>query len=825
MSEQWDATPTSDSLLLCLNTYPKFNNNEFIKSIDKNFGLAKTNRINTFSNIDTFIPSSYDYYNPIHFHLWSSWDICSLVRIDGSYQITKMLHSQTSEQFSNNSSRLLNGISFEEYGMPLKNLTDDQLGVYIAITNLKLSNKWLLKNGYNFIVPVLKKINEKLKDKKYFIFQSYSSYEISLVVFENKLSELSSLIFNVRETLVKELELQDNFNILYGNDNQNSNVFSDSNTLFGARLSLNDDGDYEIQKGIDEEITVSYEFEVKPCKHKRIKYFIDNELDSATYSKPGKYDIITDFKKINTHSLNISEKIRNEEETKNSIRKLKTNLLFIQSPKEESEIHDNKIRYDFKFEELNSNLKQLKVSKTIRNQILRMNFAFKNQIHDTINLNLFLDIYPFIKYVGDDISRKAKKISAFFDQWNNKLEIFDNTDDKHDDDNNTVAKTENILKGMIKTFNDSYYLRYVNDHSFIEDLPDFLISHNAQYQTLASIYDNCTKKIAKLILGDDGYNILTTFDDSITEINAYNLKLSTYILFEPSLVFSLTTKEIINIFVNKNFNKLKERDKIYRDTLINYYKSNPDCPSIVLKNNILQYSIDYLYNDYMRLKLFYNNNFELFYYSFLANLVQLPALYSTKGGLDRNLLVRELVRIRYLILTLDQKEQNYLINLVRDNAPSREVRSEWNFAFNLLDYYFNNANYIDIANDEISKENFLILDEKIKEINSKSEFSSFKKKLDFIQDVFINDSQCPAFLGRNWKGGDIVKNIPGENNPFFFYENNPYFLYDPQGGVFFYNFERMTEYSKKRNQMMMILYDDACKIKGEIFDNLQSKEN
>lgn len=810
-------SPRKDALLLCFNTYPKFDNNNFIKNIDDNFKKARENRIEIFS-----VDKSFDYenyYQPIHFHLWSSWDICSLVRIDSSYQITKIfnpIQSDSLTSIANTSTKLLSGISFENFGLPLNEINNKINGNYLAITNLKLSNKWLLKNGYKLIESLLIKINKDLNNVKYTIFQSYSAYEITLIIFGDKLTKLAHYSFKIRETLINELEDFEEFKILYGEEDFHSNVFSDSNTIFGVRYQAYNN-QYKLTTPGKEKIKVYYEFEVKPCQHNFISNKLNEIIGEKCMIKPGKYDVISPIVQKNINEFNISNLIRQENEKeaiKDSIRKLKTNLIFesVKSNTKKAKINFNTYFYDINFEKINNDLKKLKVSKTIRNQILRVFYSFKNQLSDTINLNLFLDLLFFINTLQDEISKRAEFIDKVF-----RLEKEEDISHKIN-----VQELENKLKEFIKVFSDSYLLRYTNDHSFNEDLPDFLISHNAQYQSLASLYDNLTKQIASLVLGEEiGGRIMTTFDDSITINNVINLKLSTYLLFEPNLVFSLVFKEVLNIYIANEFPFIKLRDNYFKEKINKYYIEYPECPTKIFQYNMIDHSIlEYLYNDYMRLKLFYKNDFKLFYYSYLSNLIQLPAIYSATGGIDKNKLIKEAFRIHLLVYfssNYDYKDVEY----VSKNPPNIEVASDW-FFINSHISTFLKSSFIEktIKDENIIKRDLIKIDESIKKISKAKNFKSLIiPKINFIKKVYSSDALTPSFIGRNWKDGKIMKeyfHMKSKNS-------KPYFLYDPQGGIFFYNFKRMEEYSKIKNEMMMCLYQESCIYKSEIFKKIENE--
>ncbi|MBK8723853.1 MAG: hypothetical protein IPL95_16870 [Saprospiraceae bacterium] len=199
------------------------------------------------------------------------------------------------------------------------------------------------------------------------------------------------------------------------------------------------------------------------------------------------------------------------------------------------------------------------------------------------------------------------------------------------------------LSKRIKIFYEAYYLRIVNEHS-IENVGDFFI-HNAQFQTIATIYDNLVKILGNHILGNHkGDKIVATFDDNTTIVNSINIKLSTYNLMEPGLILTYIFKEIITVFVDQNLKpNIENLNSEIKKAYDIYFTEYPTDPLIHYQNTLYQIKSDYFLTDFLRYKIFYeisnddidnegiSKDFKLFYYWHLANFLQFPKTYRLIG--------------------------------------------------------------------------------------------------------------------------------------------------------------------------------------------------
>ncbi|MBK8723852.1 MAG: hypothetical protein IPL95_16865 [Saprospiraceae bacterium] len=144
------------------------------------------------------------------------------------------------------------------------------------------------------------------------------------------------------------------------------------------------------------------------------------DLKKHSYDKykiqPGRYDLISDITKIDkSNELFIHND--NRDKISSFIRTHKTTIIYDYSQKTnqednskvvipEDDINNKEEQVDLKNifknklppldEDGQIDLRKIKTSKAVRGQIIKLFQNFRNQFNDTVNLNLFLDILPFV---------------------------------------------------------------------------------------------------------------------------------------------------------------------------------------------------------------------------------------------------------------------------------------------------------------------------------------------------------------------------------------------------------------------------------------------
>ncbi len=833
--------PTHFTTLFTYNTYPNFKRVDLIKKYTTFYTSQKEHRTKILS------PNQTEYENfhkPIHWHLYGSWDLLTIAFVCNSQIITKSIQTGFFEDspadFMN--AKINTGIMFEGIGLGLNDFDKINDFKLCGNINLTISKKWLLPNGYklmNFIIQKILKISTNVV-----ILNSFSSYELSILILGNKLSEIGELAQNIRELSFEKDDTQYNFKPLNsGTQLIGSNIFSDSNTSFGIRY---DKG--EIVESADIDVKMLIELEVRPSKNFEIINLLKSN-DLTVNTKPGKFDVLA-FKADYAFSSEIVSKIK-ESNLTSHVRNFKTILLFknilpidpkldntkLLSQSDDAGKNNNFIDCDYIYDEINKNLKVLKISKGLRYQILKMFFAYQNVIADPISYSYFLDLIYYVKNIEKYISKYASKVVADV-SLPMKTYAFPLK----------VQKIETELKEFLEIFEEAYFIRYVNDHSLDEVVPDFMVRQSGgQLQGICSAYDNVAKFMLSSLYGQEFNEIVTSFDDTIIELKNLHIKLSASLLFEPATLLFILLKEVLNEVLNKEYKKSNKLFKNIDDHFENEYSTQI---RRFLQQNIAHEIYDfkqilentevekYLYNDYLRLSIFFNNDYQLYYYHHIASLLMTPSFYYSSGALRRGLLSRELYRLVLLALIHKRRTNSGdFLDYIRDNPPNIESKADWTIAYDDLrisldtDQFNEVINIFDIYLSKLEKTvNERVLKsgecENIIKTDGIPTFHCFWQDcLEIMKTVKPNDTGVPSFLARNWETGDAQLYEGNRINKIC--NNNPdsYFLIDPQGGIYFHNYEKMKEYSIIRNQFLMNLMHMSSMYKTKLYRSYQSLYN
>lgn len=816
--------PIEESYILCLSTFPNYQPLKIIDAIDSNFYGLRQKRIKTFGLSE----EEYPHYQTIHFQLWGSWDLLTIVKADASQQIVKIIQPElnSNSSFREIKTKIISGISFANQRD--KSLQRIGEGKYISYTSLKISNKWLIGNGRNILDCVFKYLDhvlglnysegEERPDHLYFL--SYSAYEISLAIFSDSLNDLIQIVNEIREVTIHQLQDYGSNELmaLYGDTTQNSNLFSDSNTIFGFNIALD-----RSWLSLKNEYSCSHKIEVRPSHLFRVQKYLKQE-EHVTSIIAGKSDISSTQTGLKVHDC-LSYKIflldflksnelphddlQNFSDFLNRIRKIKTlpelGNVGLQSKNPDIAIPEG--IFDLNFPKINDDLRKLKISKTVRNQLIKLFSNFRNNIHDSINLNQFLDLLPFVESIKSLVDNELFKRQKYWQGEENDIR--------------SILELEDFFKSYLKVFTSCYLLRSVNEHDF-DELPDFMVT-NTQFQTLATLYDNLVKMLAAPILGKNEADcIVTSFDDSNTTITKFNLRLSAFNIFEPAMVFNILSKEIITLFIKshkkREFDSINYAQQDFKNYVRRWFDEHSYHKLSTNSSLIENFNIEYLLVDFLRLKYFFNNDFRLFHYWNIAYLIQQPSSYLGNGKIDSRILRSFCFRLLFLGYYVD-RDFNGPFSIVSDISPNIDCKGDWEDFAEQCRYFF----------ETIELKEQLELNRLLKQIpgeveNIIKQSDEFRKVwsvcLEFIKFIKAADGDRPAFLARNWVSGEY-------NLPFSLQKDEkqePYFLFDPQGGVFFHNYKRMNKYVKERNKIFFELYVLACDYKKTIFKSFRSDE-
>jgi hypothetical protein len=833
--------PESTSVMLSMASYSNFDLSGHIRAISNGLKSTRENRLNSFSL------NSYNYFKPHFYYCWGEFDLITLIPIDNSQVITKIIQPELygySPPSGFTKTKLVTGLIYKGIGLSpldLINLKGKDCLNHLVVSNLKINNSWLLGNGNNFLFPAIEHISKLLNGEQFFLLNTFNSYELCLILFGNDLNHLNIKINQIRELFVDEItDLQIEPGIqIEGVDGRNklsqsnSNLFVDSHSFFGAgldskgKLSITDDG----------LTSIHFELEAKPGHTRNACKAFSGLLGSEEKGLKilsGKYDLVSEFCTLTDFETKVypALKKKNSELCKH-IRSFKTVLSFKCLPDElKTRKHfigkPNEL-IEFDFGKINAQLKRLKISKSIRNQIIKLFVNYKNALADNVHFNLFLDLVEFVRNFLTTIKEDSEYVDAFFKGefiWSNKQK-------------KGLSNIEEKYLTILHIFIESYYLRFVNDRNMSET-SDFLIPYNAQIQSIASAYDNYFKLMATGILGINLANrIILSFDDKKTEANRIHVKFSTYNIFEPGIMFALSIKEILTLKMKDEpiRKKVLLINKSYKELLVEaYFERYPDSEIQFSQKQLSAFDFEYLIVDFFRWKYFFKEDFEYFYYWHLALILEFPGNYDADGQLKREFSFREVLRLTLLANFINFYEEKELVkadNIAR-NPPNIESRGNWNKSFKIVSEFLSESGIHEFFNNlkrQVTHIRALLEDhfqpKKLKsrsslkdsinqiynnEVNEELFYLIWQVSDSHLWNIYQMDGKTPAYLSREWLDGTYSKNYS-----YHFNTRESFFLFDPQGGTFFHDFKKMNVYAENRNAIFSALMHLSAVYKKSLF--------
>lgn len=839
------------------------------------------------------------YNNSLKFHLWGKYDIVFISLAENFSLSNKVfLPTRIDDEYQPGylKTHVLSGIplsigndNYEEKFAKLLgyncayNLKQTS---FIGISNLKLNNAFCIGNGLHFISLIRDKIESLLpKNSIYFLVMSFAAFELSVVLFDEDIENIKEKILDIRELTVHELFMSEDEaknseiianSILTDEEKNNvgncihSHVFSDSHSFFGVRLDDENDWFVKEKQGFQTQI----EWEIRPGHEKYVTNFINSAqlpfLTEDCYFIPGKTDYI--FKTTdNDDNLSLNYKLfqlfRNPDgfptnqygKLIDHVRSIRTKILFETKrckSKEEllpmGRIHGNQEIRDLYVSTLkdihgiSKNLKRLKISRELRNRIIKVFFNFESAIQNPLFYGLFIDLSFFVNLLKQDIFSQSSKVENFYLH-------------QHEMELKRVSDIENTLSTLIDYFEESFNIRYINNYSF-DDVSDFLIGYNSPIQQIITSFDNYFKSLYSLVVPNVvARNIITRVTELQTTSTLLSVNFSIYNLYEPGILFYYATKEIYTSYFKIDINattNIKPLEKKYNDFCHKYFLENPNSRSIHHKEHLTSFLPIYFLVDYSRFDFFFKKDFKQFMFWHLSFIIQFPSIYDSTGDFNKEQFFKEFCRLLFIAIIRDHEDnimqeleslsegENELI--LKNNCPIPQMVHIWNRTYKEIrhfiaswiihsaDYNFSEhvpkkVNTTHSLDDNDNHNEFLKCDfdfifdiinhidlSKLKELFIKNKYREAvyaltKKYLEEIYKTNCNGDGgivIPS-VNRNWMSGDIEdrKN----------YTDQSYFLFDPAGGAFFHSLVKSKEFSLIRNKVFLVLMHHAYVLKGSLF--------
>ncbi|MEM6721745.1 MAG: hypothetical protein AAF611_20625 [Bacteroidota bacterium] len=638
-------------------------------------------------------------YKPLKFYMLGDYDVLYISLINNfKFSHRLFIPKRRNTDNEEHEDLVYTGHSFQSYsGLSLnekykteqlfKNGTNTD---YIGVINLKLNNGLLIGNGLTFIEAVHNFIKCEMKERNisFFLVQTFSWFELSLVVFlelPNQLKELVKILRNAKFEILVDYQDSLKNNSLYNSffeKNQKriyeTSIFSDTHTSFGFNEKLInnfDESDKNRNKYKNIKLNTEIQWHVKPG---HINQLIDEirgipgfenhfELDQQRLIL-GKSDYLIQEKLGNVLcNIDLLRILINKRPKANELykhcRRIRSYVFFEENSRETRSVVTNSNNSEpvkpFLWGEkldglgisaktirgVEKNLKSLKVSRHIRIKILKVITYYNNGIQDPILFPYFLDFKVFT---------------------NNLIETIGKEFDTAEKRKTQVRIIEKRLDENIKIFQRGYHVRFLNGYYF-ENMSNFNLDFNSSIQQLLSSYGTLVYEYGKSFNLSGKYAPIILLNDIDTISTHLAINYSVHHLTSPEFVFSTISKEILNsikfhdeevgfliLEFNNNIEKIKtEINESYLDEMIDSKLFN----------------VMYFIIDCVRLGVRFNFNFKLFEYWFWTYNFQNATLFNSNGTFNEERLRMEMLRLRTVMDFFNIEDEM--------KCPSNDIYTNW----------------------------------------------------------------------------------------------------------------------------------------------------
>lgn len=580
----------------------------------------------------------------------------------------------------------------------------------IGISNLKLNNKLLIGNGSFFLDPVMRLIDQTLEGlfkgeaaprSEHFIQQSYSWFEITVIVFSERIATLSAVIGAIRRLTLKDLlplltgssREQLLADSLYESaladpehrDHLTPHLFANTHSYFGVEQTKLGSPSRELA---NQPIDAQVEWEVKPGHFAEL-YKTLRELnteagpifDDPGYLLPGKMDHLLPIKTaVFASNLKLEAELQTNERIAGLVRKVKTKILLpLINPPTGNEANDE-YHPDFRRwarehclpaspspREVNDRLKALKLSRNLRNKINKIYYNYRIGVQDPILFTYFLDFKIFMKNLTKQLEQENDEFQ----------DAFDSPVDPAKMKKPSVNELEASLAKTIEIFEEGYNIRMLNAHHY-EDINDFDLDFNSSIQQILSTYNTVAAHISNLFFELDSQGPVVQLNLMNTESNYDSINYDVYHLTSPEFVLFTLTKEVLNKYILANEEEVKKENRhrrqddqlpSIRSIIEELEKEAVECTlRDLFQSNLIKF--EYYYLDSVQFIQTCNLDADLYEYWFWTYIFQNAALYDKSGTMNEDHFRKELTRL-YFVFTL------FGVDIKKLQCPLPEIWSLW----------------------------------------------------------------------------------------------------------------------------------------------------
>lgn len=836
-----------------LSTIPNQKEIDFEDDIEENY--FKNYKKET-ENKDGFL------YKPLKFYMLGSYDVCYITLIDNfkfSHRLFEPKREDNDTVYNDHTFQSFSGFALNKKTVLEKIFTNPPDNFFVGIINLKLNNGLYIGNGLVYIEAVYELIKTKLEETPFLLFQTFSWFELSLTVFVDTPDKLKDILSELRLLEFKDLnhnkfKLEDNlYSSMFKEEDEEldkidrASVFSDTHTYFGfnrklVNLELNGEYFKNFEHLVAQNkirLKTEIEWHIKPghihsleyqlSNHPQLKHFFDFKERQFVL---GKSDYLLKESEDNILcNLYLIRFIVNEDycDLFKNARRIKSYVYLDVTSLKRSEEYDlepllwleklNKLCVTSKeFHKIDSNLKSLKISRQVRNKILKIFSNYNNGIQNPILFPYFLDFKVFI----DNLKRLVEN-----EQNKSKTQLCE------------VRVLEKRLNENIKVFQEAYNVRFLNGYHF-ENISDFDLDFNSSIQQLLSSYGTLVYEYGKSFYNQSDssenakYAPIIQLNDIDTISNDLSINYSIHHLTSPEFVFATILKELLNHL--KHYNELLNKEVLLRyEAELNRIKKdiNESYLDDMFDSGLIDMS--YLIIDSIRFAITFDFDFSKYQHWFWTYNFQNSSLFNTTGMINEYRLKMELFRIMFvknifqikkkmkcpspeiytywkrhynkinkvsqlLIDEIDRGFKGYIKYFTENHFKKYESDTPISIdAFNLFNLLKKDVNFGSI-DENIIFNKFNFLKENIKEKQNEDLVSIENLMSDLLNSHYIANNKKITSLKRNWEDGKSLNQFKST------YKDTLYSI-DQTGGVYFFGSKNTSDYFKLNAKCLLEILD------------------
>lgn len=671
-------------------------------------------------------PLSPVYYNVKAFYLFGDFDLALFSLIDDLEFSNNIFQpdfhdSGLQTKTYNYNYQVITGIS-PSYINNLSNKFDEVFMKgenrlpFVAITKFKINDGLLVGTGYvllrkinEFIARQIAEIGRKFEPQvkiDFILTETFCNNEICVAFFSNSIEIINEAILSIRESSLEHLtDFNENWvkktllynliekeNLTADIDTGSAHIFTNTHSYLGYDLDYLKKPDEFRTPIIDPgKINMFNIWEIKPGHLQTLISFIkeNSELRVDPLHIPyGKGALSTKYNLDQGKLPSIADYVGNEEidsrTSSESIddhyNRFKTYVNIRLDSKnlpgkilKRNHIHLSKLLIRFTFvneiNELSVCLEKFKISKVIRNRVLRIFRNYNDAIQDPLLFSYFIELHGYLQEVYHKIKSQGESMS--------RGEITVSPSEFHD-----------IIRNYIDIFEKVYNNRYHQSYRMLY-ATDYNLEYSGGIQQLISSYDSAYKIILSGLGEETPISVVEVSDTEGVDSNLYGLSLNYLHIFLPELFATLVVKEAANYyhrrkrdgsFKNSGFYSILGRglDGYNERSII---RENLNFSGSLIKSeeireymkSFIDFSIfNYFFVDRITFCLGFNSNKELFFNWFFFMYLQNTRQYQIDGNFSRRNIIQQLFRI--VVLFYDDAD---FLQHIQLNPPSKVFARNW----------------------------------------------------------------------------------------------------------------------------------------------------